>query len=338
LEVNAIGGFSAKRTDIELKFLTRQSHEQRNPSLAAHCALATGAPNRAMWLQHRRKKRSRSWPVVEGRVESSSVKVESTGNNQSAVFAQVRYSYSSSGESHSFSEPQTATNTRTQTLTPLEASSMDPANQNLRQNGQMYERTVTETTTTMTTRTVPTSQIVWKDKTVSCGLGLLAPAGKVSAVDHASLQEMAVGLHGIGSIMDSVKNVPLGATSVEDVQNASKTAANRDPDPGLRMQGRYAEQGGLDIEFLHSAAVVGCNKAAFVRDYTVSLSGNRVLVNIQNPGSPIRLELKSDGTLAGSGTAKLEGKALLGMDVNNHPVFRTISDACALRVFPPVKQ
>jgi hypothetical protein len=53
------------------------------------------------WLQRARKKRARSWPVVEGRVESSSVKVESTGNNQSAVFAQVRYSYSSGGETYS---------------------------------------------------------------------------------------------------------------------------------------------------------------------------------------------------------------------------------------------
>jgi hypothetical protein len=38
-----------------------------------------------MWPQHRRMRHARSWPTLESRVDSTSINVESTGNNQSAV-------------------------------------------------------------------------------------------------------------------------------------------------------------------------------------------------------------------------------------------------------------
>jgi hypothetical protein len=184
-------------------------------------------------------------------------------------------------------------------------------------------------------RTEPVREPVYENRTVTCTLGVLAPAGKVSAVEAgARPEEMLAGVHGIGNVMDTLQEA-LSAKSLEELKNASKTAAARDPDPGLRMQGRYASQGGLDIEFLHQAAVAGCRQAAFARDYTVSATAGRILVTIQNGATPIVLELKPDGTLAGSGTAKLEGRALMGMDVNAKPVFRVASDTCTLGILKP---
>jgi len=198
---------------------------------------------------------------------------------------------------------------------------------------QVGTRQGTKTTTVYTdtgkmTREEPATVAVYENRTVACTLGVLAPAGKVSAVETGTRPEdMLAGVHGIGQVMDAVQYA-FSATTAEELKNLSTAMANRDPDPGLRMQGRYAAPGGMDIEFLHNAAVVGCKQTAFSRDYKVSVSGSRVLVTIQNAGSQIALELRPDGTLAGSGMAKLEGNALAGLDVNTRPVFQAVSETC----------
>ncbi|MEW5977633.1 MAG: hypothetical protein AB1898_17705 [Acidobacteriota bacterium] len=184
-------------------------------------------------------------------------------------------------------------------------------------------------------RTVTSSVPVYENRTITCTLGVLTPLGKVSDVEKTMRpEELLGGVHGIGQVMDPLRNV-LNAASVDDLKNLSKTMADRDPDPGLRMQGRYAGPGDLDIEFLHQAAVVGCRQAAFPRDYTVAMSASRILVTIQNGATPITLELKPNGMLAGSGSARLEGRALVGMDVNAKPVFRPLSDSCTIAMLEP---
>ena len=51
------------------------------------------------WLQQRSKqRRARSWPTVEGKVNSAGVRLEKQGENQSALIAEVGYSYSLNGE------------------------------------------------------------------------------------------------------------------------------------------------------------------------------------------------------------------------------------------------
>jgi hypothetical protein len=52
-------------------------------------------------LQRNRLRRARSWPKVEGRVSSSGVQLENRGDNQSALIAEVNYSYRLSGASAS---------------------------------------------------------------------------------------------------------------------------------------------------------------------------------------------------------------------------------------------
>jgi hypothetical protein len=200
----------------------------------------------------------------------------------------------------------------------------------------------TKTTTVYTgtgqvTREEPVTQVVYEDRSVPCTFGILRPTGKVSAVEKGtSGPDLLSGVQGIRALTARVTDPLLsGARTVDELKNP---VAKSDPDPGLRMQGRYSAEGGLDIEFLHNAAVVGCKQAAFPRDYTVSLSANRVLVSIQNPAGPMVLELRPDGKLFGSGTVELEGRVLAGLDVNNHPVFQQASETCSLGVFDPSPQ
>ena len=54
------------------------------------------------WLLRRAKlQRARSWPTAAGRVESSVMRLQSRGNNQSIWVAEVKYSYAVGGESFS---------------------------------------------------------------------------------------------------------------------------------------------------------------------------------------------------------------------------------------------
>lgn len=53
-----------------------------------------------LWIMKRnRLRRARSWPIVLGTVTSSVVRVESYGERQSTLVAEVTYSYSLNGES-----------------------------------------------------------------------------------------------------------------------------------------------------------------------------------------------------------------------------------------------
>jgi hypothetical protein len=56
----------------------------------------------AFWVRDRiKRKRARAWPAAPGRVESSSVKLQGSGTQQSRYIANVIYSYDLDGESYS---------------------------------------------------------------------------------------------------------------------------------------------------------------------------------------------------------------------------------------------
>ena len=56
----------------------------------------------AYWVRTRfRRKRARAWPSTTGQVESTAVRLEAGGTNQSRHIAEVVYSYSAQGQSHS---------------------------------------------------------------------------------------------------------------------------------------------------------------------------------------------------------------------------------------------
>ena len=62
----------------------------------------------ALWVRKRMKlSRARSWPVQAGKVESTQVRLQKTGDMQSKFFAGVEYSYTVQGAAYSGSVQRT---------------------------------------------------------------------------------------------------------------------------------------------------------------------------------------------------------------------------------------
>ena len=216
---------------------------------------------------------------------------------------------------------ETQHGTRTRTLTPGEADAARRAGANPVKNGMTY--TITEPTTTEMTSTVPTSETAYETRTVTCPLAPMVPTGKATATAMGtSIAE------GAGSALQMMFDV-LGN------KNPVESAANRIPDPGLRMDGQYAGQDGFDVEFYPTSAVIACRDAAVSRDYTVSASAGHVLVNIQNGATQLVLELRPDGTLTGSGSVKVDGRIVTGQDASGNIAFRPVTDTCRVGVLTP---
>lgn len=160
-------------------------------------------------------------------------------------------------------------------------------------------------------------QPVYETQTARCTLGPMTPDPTASA-----------GIN-VNEVLGSVLGV------------VNKTAT-KPPPVGFRVHGKYAGEDGFDIEFHPESAVLGCRDAAVAREYSVSTSGNRVVVNIQNGASPIALELRPDGTMAGSGPVQVNGRRLVnvkerieGTLVVREPVFQPLTDSCTLSVLTP---
>jgi hypothetical protein len=51
-------------------------------------------------LRRARLKKARSWPVVDGRVDSTEIRLEKRGGNQSVFVAEIRYSFETKGSAH----------------------------------------------------------------------------------------------------------------------------------------------------------------------------------------------------------------------------------------------
>jgi hypothetical protein len=118
--------------------------------------------------------------------------------------------------------------------------------------------------------------------------------------------------------------------------------ANKPIPPGFRVHGKYTGEDGFDIEFYPENVLIGCRDAIIARNYSVSMSGNRVLVNIQHGATPIMLELQPDGTLAGSGQVQVSSRRVVAVKQRiegtrnvQEPVFEPVTDTCALGVLVP---
>ena len=162
-------------------------------------------------------------------------------------------------------------------------------------------------------------QPIYETQTAHCTLGPLTPDPSASA--GISVSEV------LGSVLGVV----------------NKTA-NKPPPVGLRVRGKYAGDDEFEIEFHPESAVLGCRDAAVARQYNVSTSGNRVWVNIQNGATTISLELRPDGTMAGSGPVQVSGRRLVnvkerieGTVVVREPVFEPLTDTCTLSVLTPAE-
>ena len=181
-------------------------------------------------------------------------------------------------------------------------------------------KVIDETTNGITTtRYEATTVPIYETQTARCTLGPMTVDPSASASINSS----------------EVLGAVLGVANKTDTKQ---------PPPGFRMRGKYVGENGFDIEFHPESAVVGCRDAAVARAYSVSTSGNHFRVNIENGTSPITLELRPDGTMAGSGSLQVNGRQVAsvkerieGTRVIREPIFQPITDSCTLGVLTPTE-
>lgn len=163
-------------------------------------------------------------------------------------------------------------------------------------------------------RTEPISRPVYSPATRRCTIGTLAAAGSSPALGSMSTAP-AAGL-----------NLLLGSPDKD---------AGKPTPAGLRMSGEYGSQAGLDVEFRPEGAVVGCREATALRPYAVQIQGTQVSVRVQHGTSPFTLALGADGRLTGTGSIRVDGRAVTGTDANGDLTYATRSASCSLGSIGP---
>ena len=105
-------------------------------------------------------------------------------------------------------------------------------------------------------------------------------------------------------------------------------------DPGLRMNGKFANSTGLILDFEGDAVTLDCGPAHIKAPYTVQNAPGEFRVSVNNPGGPFTLTLAADNTLHGSGSTTVNGK--LYQSINNGNIsFRPVSATCSVNNFTP---
>lgn len=139
----------------------------------------------------------------------------------------------------------------------------------------------------------PVSEPIYRDAVGSCSIGALRAPGPVTV---ASLSNAVPGL--LKAIGDQTGG-DLGSYPA-----------------GLRLSGTYAGPDGLQLAFGPDEVITDCGPAHAARPYTVEITPADVLIKIGNgkvgSGSPLTLAFQPNGTLAGSGTAEVFGRLIVG--------------------------
>lgn len=110
--------------------------------------------------------------------------------------------------------------------------------------------------------------------------------------------------------------------------------------PGIRMHGIFAASTGFSVQFFPESAILGCGPdAARAYPYTVAAEGTNAVVNINAPDKPLKLVLRSDGSLdpAGSGPYQVHGRTVTGQDDNDNFTFAPLEQTCNLALLTPSK-
>lgn len=81
---------------------------------------------------------------------------------------------------------------------------------------------------------------------------------------------------------------------------------------GLRIAGRYTNQGSLALEFAGDAVILDCGAAHVKLAYAVENAATQILITVKNGSSPFTLALQLNGTLLGSGNADVAGRVVTG--------------------------
>jgi hypothetical protein len=160
-------------------------------------------------------------------------------------------------------------------------------------------------------RTEPISRPIYAPRTRHCTIGTLAVSSPTTQLASASALPAAT--------LDFV----LGGGD-KKIWAATPT--------GLRLSGEYGSHSALDLEFRPEGVVVGCRESVILRQYVVRLQGAQVVVDVQHGTTPFTLMVGSDGKLTGSGTVKVDGRAITGSSPNGDFTYAPRSASCSLGV------
>jgi hypothetical protein len=109
----------------------------------------------------------------------------------------------------------------------------------------------------------------------------------------------------------------------------SKQSKSTDTAPGLRLNGTYAAQGGLKIEFRDDSATLECGESFNSEGYQVLSEGGQLIVKFQNATGPLSFVLQPNGTLTASGTIDVAGRSAI-QDAAGGIAYRPRNARCVL--------
>jgi hypothetical protein len=175
------------------------------------------------------------------------------------------------------------------------------------QNGMEYSVDQQTTSANWVPTTTHHYSVPTKPKTEHCNAGILPPTSETGSVSGVLTQ--LVGSKG---------------------SKSSNTA------PGLRLNGTYAAQGGLKIEFRDDSATLECGEAFNSEAYAVLTEGGQMVVKFQNGTGPLSLVLQPNGTLAGSGNVDVAGRRAIQSDSGGLD-YLPRNSRCALGILEAVK-
>lgn len=205
----------------------------------------------------------------------------------------------------------TSTSYEAQTQTVTTQRSIDAADvsnysmDQVHQNGMEYSVDQQTTSTSMVPTQTVRHEIPTVPKTERCTVGALPPTGQNVAV--SVLATKLLGSRG------------------------SKSASL---EPGLRLNGDYAAQGGLKIEFRDDSATLDCSGALSSEAYSVSAQGGQMVVRFDHKGEPLSLMLQPNGSLTGSGTVAVAGRKVY-KDANGNIAYTPHNASCAVGTLSP---
>jgi hypothetical protein len=220
----------------------------------------------------------------------------------------------------------TTTTTTHRELTPLEAQQYPDA----QQNGQVFNNT--ETSTQSTYAPTPTRHVNYVNKTVDCNLGLMTATGPtpIPADLESPMGLLTTMASGMGTLMQG-GTVDQAATKMLSPDNA--------PAPGLRLGGKFVGPGNFSITFHPESVSVACGAAELAHAYTIQKNATQILLKIQDKENPLTLQFKPDGSLAGEGTAQVNGRVIVGTteDPQNPYVFAPKVARCPVGSLSPTQ-
>jgi hypothetical protein len=156
---------------------------------------------------------------------------------------------------------------------------------------------------TMGTDAVQTTryEIPTEPKTVRCNLGVIPATGETPR------------------IADTVTTF-LG----------SNTSKSENTKPGLRLNGTYAAQGGLNIDFRDDSATLECRDADNSEAYAVVPEGGHLVVKFDNKTGPLSLVLQPNGSLLGQGAIDVAGRRIIQGTGNDPNHFVPVNQRCTV--------